>query len=140
MATINWLHLTDFHQGMGRQSWLWPTVRNAFYSDLGRVLKKLGGLDLVFFTGDLTQQASRSEFERLNETLSELWVFFKGLGLAPVLVPVPGNHDLQRSDSPYAKLMRLTSEASPHLNQISPKASRKTACSRTSCPNRSTNG
>ncbi|WP_211485350.1 hypothetical protein, partial [Corallococcus exiguus] len=31
-------------------------------------------------------------------------------------------------------------EASPHLNQISPKASRKTACSRTSCPNRSTNG
>ncbi|WP_368738250.1 helix-turn-helix domain-containing protein, partial [Corallococcus exiguus] len=31
-------------------------------------------------------------------------------------------------------------EASPHLNQMSPKASRKTACSRTSCANRSTNG
>src|SRR5688572_27319748 len=110
MTSLTWLHFTDYHQGMEGQKWLWPTVRSAFYTDLERVLKKLGTLDLVFFTGDLTQKASADEFAKLSETLAEMWSFFKKHDQTPLLVPVPGNHDLRRPEktNPYAKLIRLS--------------------------------
>jgi predicted phosphodiesterase len=72
-----------------------------FKEDLKKtILEKLGNtLDLVIFTGDLTQKGSDSEFKRVNEFLDELWTFFDRevqISSRPKLLAVPGNHDLVR--------------------------------------------
>ena len=95
-SPLRFLHLTDWHVGMTEQGWLWPNVREAFFDDLERLHQGLGGIDAVFFTGDLTQRGSAAEFEKLDAWLAALWKCLAELGSAPVLVPVPGNHDLVR--------------------------------------------
>jgi hypothetical protein len=64
MTSISWLHLTDFHQGMQDQDWLWPNFRERFLLDLERICKECNSLDLVLFTGDLTQKGSIDEFNK----------------------------------------------------------------------------
>lgn len=96
MTVLSWLHLTDLHQGMRDQDWLWPTMRGELFEDLAKVHKHAGPWDLVLFTGDLTQRGSPDEFKRLEYTLRELWAHFETLGSHPLLLAVPGNHDLVR--------------------------------------------
>jgi hypothetical protein len=55
-ASLSWLHLSDLHQGIAGQPWLWPTVREELFKDLTKLYKKAGPWDVVFFTGDLTQK------------------------------------------------------------------------------------
>ena len=96
MASVGWLHLSDLHQGMDGQGWLWPNIRELFYDDLFKLHKVSGPWDVVFFTGDLTQRGSDTEFALLNKTLSDLWDHLRDLGSNPMLLTVPGNHDLVR--------------------------------------------
>lgn len=98
MTVLNWLHLTDLHQGMTDQDWLWPTTRRALFDDLAKVHDHAGPWDLVLFTGDLTQRGSSDEFKRLENTLGDLWDHLDDLGSHPLLLAVPGNHDLVRPD------------------------------------------
>lgn len=93
---FSWLHLTDHHQGMGGQQSLWPQVREAFFQDLERLFARCGPWDAVLFTGDLTQRGTAAEFDRLDQTFAEIWAVFRRLGCDPVLLAVPGNHDLVR--------------------------------------------
>jgi formylglycine-generating enzyme required for sulfatase activity len=93
---FSWLHLTDLHQGIATQDWLWPNVRSAFLDDLARVHEHAGPWDVVFFTGDLTQKGTTKEFEQLDETLTQVWERLEQLGGRPPLLAVPGNHDLVR--------------------------------------------
>jgi predicted MPP superfamily phosphohydrolase len=93
---VTFLHLSDLHVGISQDRWLWPTVKSAFYADLRRLLPTSGLPDVVVFSGDLVQQASVTEYVRLTEILHELWGVFRELGCNPILVPVPGNHDLTR--------------------------------------------
>ncbi|MCP4701363.1 MAG: hypothetical protein GY862_31585 [Gammaproteobacteria bacterium] len=104
---FSWLHLTDFHQGMDKQSWLWPGVKARFFDDLKRLHDKCGPWDLVLFTGDLTQQGRAEEFKKLDGILEQLWEQFDKLGFSPKLLAVPGNHDLVRPDAknPSVKLL-----------------------------------
>ncbi|WP_224369058.1 protein kinase domain-containing protein [Hyalangium versicolor] len=95
-ASLGCLHLTDLHQGLKDQSWRWPSVRQLLYDDLEALHGKSGPWDLVFFTGDLTQRGSEEEFQALDETLTQLWAHFRRLGSSPLLLVVPGNHDLVR--------------------------------------------
>ena len=59
---LSWLHLTDFHQGMADQDWLWPNMQERFYEDLEYLHGECGPWDLVLFTGDLTQSGLAEEF------------------------------------------------------------------------------
>jgi predicted MPP superfamily phosphohydrolase len=104
---FSWLHLTDFHQGMGEQPWLWPGVKHRFFKDLEKLHEKSGPWDLVLFTGDLTQRGRAEEFQKLNQVLEELWKQFDKLGSFPKLLAVPGNHDLVRPKrmTPTVKLL-----------------------------------
>ncbi len=99
MESINWLHLTDLHHGMNSQGWLWPTVREEFYLDLKRLHNKSGPWDLVLFTGDLAYSGKKEEYEALNQLLEELWEQFESLDSNPILLPIPGNHDLLRPNA-----------------------------------------
>lgn len=94
--SIGFLHLSDLHQGMDTAHWLWPGVRQSFFKDLEAQHRKSGPWDVIFFTGDLTQRGSREEFEKLDATLERLRKHLKELGSTPVLLAVPGNHDLVR--------------------------------------------
>lgn len=105
---VTFLHLSDLHVGMGQDKWLWPTFATAFYADLRRLLPVAGLPDLVIFSGDLVQRAAVEEYDRLTQILVELWGVFRELGCNPLLVPVPGNHDLLRpaEDDVVPLLMR----------------------------------
>ncbi len=111
-TNFSWLHLTDFHQGMDEQNWIWPGVKQRFFDDLKRLHDKCGPWDLVLFTGDLTQQGQAKEFQKVNEALGQLWEQFEQLGFSPKLLAVPGNHDLMRPNEkdPSVKLLRRWNE------------------------------
>ena len=107
MAEFSWLHLTDFHCGMKGQDHLWPNIRDKFFDDLKILHERTGKWDAVLFTGDLVQQGSVKEFDNLNKNLEKLWKHFDKLGSSPILLAVPGNHDLVRPDlkSPAMRLL-----------------------------------
>jgi hypothetical protein len=110
---FRWLHLTDFHLGMTQQGHLWPNVREAFLTDLAAIHDITGPWDAVLFTGDLVQSGSRDEFNRLDDMLGGWWREFRTLGSDPVLLAVPGNHDLMRP-SPKNSAVRLLTKWNTH--------------------------
>jgi SMODS-associated and fused to various effectors sensor domain/Calcineurin-like phosphoesterase len=112
-CSFNWLHLTDLHQGMKAQDWLWPGVREIFFQDLERLHDQCGPWDLVLFTGDLTQTGSAQEFHKLDELMNDLWEHFHKLGSSPKLLAIPGNHDLVRPN-PKEPTVRLLQQWQTH--------------------------
>jgi Calcineurin-like phosphoesterase len=92
---INWLRITDWHVGQSHQ-WLWPRMREQFHQDLALLSESAGPWDIVFFSGDFTQKGTVEEFEQVGTELSKLWEHLERLGSHPILIAVPGNHDLQR--------------------------------------------
>ncbi len=95
MNAFNWLHLTDLHRDQTGQKHLWPNVESAFHDDLGRLHERCGPWHAVLFTGDLVQKGEKFA-EMQEEVLAPLWKRLQKLGSSPVLLAVPGNHDLQR--------------------------------------------
>jgi len=94
---FNWLHLTDLHWGLPGQRHWWPTIREEFFEKLPELHSKTGPWHAVLFTGDLVQQGSSDEFAALEDkVLGPLWEQFQKLECNPVLLAVPGNHDLIR--------------------------------------------
>ncbi|MBX7135170.1 MAG: SUMF1/EgtB/PvdO family nonheme iron enzyme [Fimbriimonadaceae bacterium] len=94
--TVGLLHLSDLHQGLHGQPQLWPSVREQFYEDLKANHDKNGPWNILAFTGDLTQRGARDEFHRLDDILGDLFHLLERMGSSPVLLAVPGNHDLVR--------------------------------------------
>jgi tetratricopeptide (TPR) repeat protein/predicted MPP superfamily phosphohydrolase len=94
--TINWLHFSDLHFGLDSQNWFWPNTKHQLFDDLDRRGDKLGGWDLVIFTGDFTQAGSAEQYERLNDELVALWETLSKSGRRPKLCAIPGNHDVAR--------------------------------------------
>ncbi len=96
---IRWLHLSDFHQGVNRldQKTEVPELLRRLLADL-EILHRDGPIDLVLFTGDLTQSGEAKQFESLGTFLDVLLGRLRELGSEPVLFAVPGNHDLVRPD------------------------------------------
>ena len=93
---FNWLHLSDLHWGQTGQKHLWPRIRQALLRDLESLHNRCGPWHAVLFTGDLVMKGQG--FSGMQETvLCPLWDRLKQLGSAPVLLAVPGNHDLDRS-------------------------------------------
>jgi tetratricopeptide (TPR) repeat protein len=112
MTIINWLHLTDFHCDAPGQVWLQEAVKDAFLEDLQTLYRISGPWDIVFFTGDLA--FSGREYTAVQRAIDELWNKFHKLGCDPVLLAVPGNHDLQRptvDTLAHLKAMRKTGNA-----------------------------
>ncbi len=112
MKYFSWLHLTDLHEGIKEQGWLWPGIKERFFEDLKNLHGKSGPWDLVLFTGDLTQQGSAEEFQRVDKILDQLWKHFRELGSEPQLLAVLGNHDQLRPDmrEPAAVLLKMWEE------------------------------
>lgn len=93
---FRWLHFTDLHVGLREGDYLWPGVEEEVLADLQRVHGRLGGVDAIFFTGDLTQQGDAREFEKFDAILQLIQKKLAALGSSPAFIAVPGNHDLVR--------------------------------------------
>lgn len=105
---FSWLHLSDLHIGQKSQ-WLWPNFKAIFLEDLRRLSSEAGPIDLVIFSGDLTQCGEKSQYESLTRELKEIWEILDKFGQSPLLFTVPGNHDLVRPQANDARMKVLTS-------------------------------
>jgi len=111
---FNWLHLTDFHQGMRDQDWLWPNMQEEFFRDLERLHAKTGPWDLILFTGDLSDRGNPQEYVRFEQEMGKLRRRLNEIapGTRPLFLAVPGNHDLIRpaAKDPLVKLLNRWGE------------------------------
>lgn len=98
IAAYRWLHLSDLHVGCrGEAEWI--QMVDDFERSLDAWMPRIGVPDLVLLTGDLTNRGRREEFDRLDVFLERLQARlerFSDNGARPLVIPVPGNHDLQR--------------------------------------------
>ncbi|MFZ6179855.1 SUMF1/EgtB/PvdO family nonheme iron enzyme [Nannocystis pusilla] len=92
-----WLHLSDLHVGCKGEPLWWQMVDN-FERSLDPWLMRLGGPpDLLLLTGDLAWSGGGKEYDRLDKFLERLLLALeKSGGVRPLVIPVPGNHDVQR--------------------------------------------
>jgi hypothetical protein len=99
-TTFGWLHFTDLHRGMTSQKRWWSDWETKLLADLRARHRYAGPWDLVLFTGDLTERGTAPQFAQVDAFADRLWKLFRELQPErPVgLLPVPGNHDLQRPD------------------------------------------
>ncbi len=100
MTTLNWLHITDIHLGM-KDRGLWAGSKQIMLDDLKRATEEIGPWDLVLLTGDLAFSGKATEYQLVDAALDEIWrVLCKGHSSAPspLLLAVPGNHDMARPD------------------------------------------
>ena len=108
MKRLNWIHLTDLHYGADVSEWLWNDVRDSLEADFDYIAREMGRLDVLFFTGDLTFSGKKEQFEGVNRDLKKVLDRFENrLGKRPILLCVPGNHDLQRppENEPESELL-----------------------------------
>lgn len=105
---FNWLHLTDLHCGQTGERHLWPEIRHHFFEDLDKLHDKCGPWQAVLFSGDFVQKGALGEFGWLEQdVLGPLWNRFTELhDIPPVLLAVPGNHDLQRPGNDIEKSLQ----------------------------------
>jgi len=104
---LSWLHLSDLHIGDQTQG-LWPNFKSTFKDDLRRLADKAGPIDLVVFSGDMTQSGSKDEYVALTNELCEIFDVLDKLNQHPVFFSVPGNHDLVRPPENDACMKMLT--------------------------------
>lgn len=97
MTEIRILHLSDLHAGMTEHRERFQHLRASILQDLHDHVGS-SPVHLLLFTGDLTQRGA--EFDSFR---GELTTFVEALrkwtGRIPVVLAVPGNHDLQRPDA-----------------------------------------
>tara|TARA_R110002073_G_C9498353_1_gene581698 strand:- start:10754 stop:17476 length:6723 start_codon:yes stop_codon:yes gene_type:complete len=91
-VTITWLHLSDLHRGQSGDA-TWKVIGPRFLEDLWLQTQTFGAPDLILFTGDLASRGARDEYQLVDDTLEEI---LDVVGGQPLIVPVPGNHDLVR--------------------------------------------
>lgn len=107
---LNFLHITDVHHGTTETAQLYGTVRKQFTKDLEGLLQH-GPCDLVLVTGDVAFSGSDDQYAQFDtEVLEPLLAKLSVPGAPPPLVlAVPGNHDLVRVAKTDDKLGALLS-------------------------------
>lgn len=93
---FNWLHFSDIHVGSSPLEPLWPRFGTLLLDELARVVDRVGPIDVIIFSGDLTQSGTIDEFERFEQIFTEIRDKLGEFQTPPKLITVPGNHDLAR--------------------------------------------
>ncbi len=95
-----WLHLSDIHMGC-RGKEIRKQVDAEFKPHLQGMVQRLGAPDMILLTGDLAFSGKEEEYKQLDAFLADLTGWIREVepdASQPILVPVPGNHDLARPD------------------------------------------
>ena len=107
---FNILHLTDLHAGQPKHANIYPHMCEGFFRDLDGCHEKSGPWDVLVFSGDLAFSGREKEYLQVEAFLQALYGRLRALGSDPLLVAVPGNHDLSRpTDKTSSAVMLLTS-------------------------------
>jgi len=107
--TLGWLHFTDLHVGQPKGAGRLGTIETALLEDLAAESQREEmSFDVVFFTGDIAFRGADREFVDASALLGRLMTAIteinEKVGAAPpVLIPVPGNHDLARPNAADAR-------------------------------------
>lgn len=100
---IRWLHLSDLHLGCRGED-LWWQMQEPLERSVRSMAERLGPPDLLLISGDLTDKGLPEQFDRVDRFLDTLLGW---LGGDPLIVAVPGNHDLQRPQGMAALTYRV---------------------------------
>ena len=105
METIRWLHISDLHMGC-RGEEVWWQVRSEFRDSIREHFQPV---DMILVTGDLTYSATSDQFKLFDRFLEELlgWLREAGQETDPLVIPVPGNHDLCWPDKSQLRNFRF---------------------------------
>src|SRR6185436_488075 len=99
---IRWLHLSDLHLGCRGED-LWWQVQEVLEKSVSDMAQRLGPPDPLLLSGDLTNTGDPKEFKRVDRLLAAL---LRWLQADPLIVAVPGNHDLHRPQGLAAVALR----------------------------------
>ncbi len=119
-----WLHLSDIHTGCRGEAYRRQAME-AFRTDIVTMTGRLGPPDLILLTGDMANFGKKSEFDRFDAFLGELLGWLKKVAAesAPLVIPVPGNHDLVRPKGaaarPYSILKQFSlGDVDPDIKEL----------------------
>ncbi|MBK8261008.1 MAG: metallophosphoesterase [Nannocystis sp.] len=101
LSAYHWLHLSDIHFGTrGRAEW--TQLVDDFERDLLKRLPRIGApIDLILISGDLTDRGTAEQFDGFGIFLDRLMALLeRETKHRPLVIPVPGNHDLTRPSTP----------------------------------------
>ncbi len=108
---FTWVHLSDLHAGEGGASAASARkeVIDALGSDLAllRQHDTVPPVEVIGFTGDITQSACKSKPTEFDEAVTAVGEIVSRLDTVPDLLFVPGNHDCERLDSSDKDTERL---------------------------------
>lgn len=109
---IGWMQLTDLHVGQPKEGGRVGGVERALLLDIeAMIVGENRPVDVVFFTGDIAFKGGVDEYVRATSILGRVLtrvqecnakarkVAVDHADAVPLLVPVPGNHDLERPRS-----------------------------------------
>lgn len=111
---LRWLHLSDIHMGC-RGDPHWRRMVEAFQADVIDKARRRGGPpDLVLITGDIANFGKADEYGRFDRFLAGLAdrLAREFDGSRPLVIPVPGNHDLARPQGEAARPYRMLRDMS----------------------------
>lgn len=93
---FSWLHFSDlqcspkFNQ-INNEHW------QILKSDLEEIHKERGPFDVIFITGDISYSGEKEEYKFVTDIFGDLLKHLKKLGSKPIILTVPGNHDVTKS-------------------------------------------
>ncbi|MBF0136261.1 MAG: metallophosphoesterase, partial [Magnetococcales bacterium] len=105
---LRWLHISDIHMGCpGKELW-WQTNQE-FGDTLREMVARQGAPDLLLITGDIAWSGAKAEYDSFDRFLDQLltWLTDNGKHSKPLVIPVPGNHDLDRRQVDHNPLLQL---------------------------------
>lgn len=105
---IRWLHLSDLHLGCRGED-LWWQMLEEWEPSVRAMAGRLGAPDLVLLSGDLANRGAAEEYAKADRLLDTLlgWLREAAGGPEPLVLAVPGNHDLQRPQGRSAFAYRV---------------------------------
>ena len=118
---LGWIQLTDLHVGQPKEGGRVANIERVLLDDLRQLIDNgEHRVDVVFFTGDVAFRGAPEEYvrasailgrilahiERLNEELARSSKRAPEGSHSPLLIPVPGNHDLARPNGRRAGALR----------------------------------
>jgi NACHT domain/Calcineurin-like phosphoesterase len=111
-AELRWLHLSDLQLGGERLDRgarqggdVWRSVEELLLPDLARMIDDLGaGPELVLVSGDLAAAGQSVDYEHVDRCLDRvLDELERRTSKRPLLLAVPGNHDVERPADPLGR-------------------------------------
>lgn len=107
--TFTWLHFSDLHWGSNNTRSYWPNIETQLFEDIKNLKQKNNlSIDAILFTGDLVNKGG--EYSKFNNWLGKLKKLFPNEEDFPILLSVPGNHDLERPSFDNDNAARIRTE------------------------------